>query len=215
MISFEMKSRMFRGVDGFASFVCRNFIHGGSSLGSFPCLINKGEHVLGNKKYIYIFYVTHVAVLLHWHWPAQFLALSCFCACDQLEQSWLPCIRADSTHPFLDPPLHPGMDLSPLLIPGCINQNISIVKNRKYTTTLLIVENIWTIIWQFNKGEKKQTETKHSMTYFFHMRTPVSFGILWTEWKALDSSGEIKLAHLLTKAAVGHVRLWGQIHGHL
>lgn len=139
MISFEMKSRMFSGVDGFASFVCRNFIHGGSSLGSFPCLINKGDHVLGNN---FFSHVTHVDILLHWHRPVQFLVLSCFCACDRLERSWLPCTRADSTHPFLDPPLHPGMDFSPLLIPGCINQNISIVKNRKYTTTLLIIQTI-------------------------------------------------------------------------
>lgn len=41
MISFEMKSRMLRCVAGFASFVCRNFIHGGSSPGVFPCFIKK------------------------------------------------------------------------------------------------------------------------------------------------------------------------------
>lgn len=41
MISFEMKSLMFRGVAGFASFPCRNFIHGGSSQGRLPCYIHR------------------------------------------------------------------------------------------------------------------------------------------------------------------------------
>lgn len=41
MMSFEMKSLIFRGVAGFDSLPCRNFIHGGSSLGTFPCFIKK------------------------------------------------------------------------------------------------------------------------------------------------------------------------------
>lgn len=43
MMSLEMKSRMFRGVEGLASFVCRNFIQGGSSVATTPCLISRGE----------------------------------------------------------------------------------------------------------------------------------------------------------------------------
>lgn len=48
MISFEMKSLIFRGVAGFDSFTCRNFIHGGSSPGMFPCFINKEESILND-----------------------------------------------------------------------------------------------------------------------------------------------------------------------
>lgn len=36
IISFAMKSRIFSGVAGFANFPCRNFIQGGSSLGTLP-----------------------------------------------------------------------------------------------------------------------------------------------------------------------------------
>lgn len=40
----------------------------------------------------------------------------------------------------------------------------------------------------------------------------MSFRVLGVDGKALDSGGEIKLTHLLAQAAVGHVRLGGQIH---
>lgn len=45
IISFEMNSLIFKGVAGFASFPCRNFIHGGSSLGTFPCVSSKQQYV--------------------------------------------------------------------------------------------------------------------------------------------------------------------------
>ncbi len=50
------------------------------------------------------------------------------------------------------------------------------------------------------------------MTNSFCNSASVSFRVLGAEGKALDSGGEIKLTHLLTEAAVGHVRLGGQIH---
>lgn len=37
MMSLEIKSRMLRGVEGLDSFVCRNFIQGGSSVATAPC----------------------------------------------------------------------------------------------------------------------------------------------------------------------------------
>lgn len=40
----------------------------------------------------------------------------------------------------------------------------------------------------------------------------LSFRVLRAVREALDSGGEIKLAHLLAKAAVSHVGLGGQIH---
>lgn len=43
----------------------------------------------------------------------------------------------------------------------------------------------------------------------------VYFRVLGAQGEALDSSGEIKLAHLLTQAAVGHVGLGGQIRRHV
>lgn len=45
MISFEIKSRMLRCVAGFTNFVCRNFIHGGSSP-VFPCFIKRRERII-------------------------------------------------------------------------------------------------------------------------------------------------------------------------
>lgn len=53
---------------------------------------------------------------------------------------------------------------------------------------------------------------ENHMTNSFSNGTSVSFRVLGAEGKALDSSGEIKLTHLLTQAAVGHVRLGGQVH---
>lgn len=53
---------------------------------------------------------------------------------------------------------------------------------------------------------------RNSKTYPFYNCGPLSFWILGAKGKALDSSGEIKLTHLLTQAAVGHVRLGGQIN---
>lgn len=50
------------------------------------------------------------------------------------------------------------------------------------------------------------------MTDSFYNGASASFRVLGTDGKALDSSREIKLTHLLTQAAVGHVRLGGQIH---
>lgn len=50
------------------------------------------------------------------------------------------------------------------------------------------------------------------MTNSFCSSASVSFRVLGAEGEALDSGGEIKLTHLLTQAAVGHVRLGGQIH---
>lgn len=55
MISFEIKSLMLRCVAGFANFVCRNFIHGGSSSGVFPCFIYKKmlEQIIAVLDYAY------------------------------------------------------------------------------------------------------------------------------------------------------------------
>lgn len=55
-------------------------------------------------------------------------------------------------------------------------------------------------------------ETTNYTTNSFCNGASVSFRVLGAEGKALDPGGEIKLTHLLTEAAVGHVRLGGQIH---
>lgn len=47
------------------------------------------------------------------------------------------------------------------------------------------------------------------MTNSFCNHASGSFWILGAEREALDSSGEIKLTHLLAQAAVGHVGLGG------
>lgn len=52
-------------------------------------------------------------------------------------------------------------------------------------------------------------QDKIHMTNSFRNDSSVSFWILGAERKTLDSSGEIKLTHLLTQAAVGHVGLGG------
>lgn len=46
----------------------------------------------------------------------------------------------------------------------------------------------------------------------FHRGSFVSLWVLGVEGEALDSCGEVKLTHLFTQAAVGHVRLGGQVH---
>lgn len=53
MISFEIKSRMLRCVAGFANFVHRYFIHGGSSPGVFPYFIKKQEQIIAMFDYVF------------------------------------------------------------------------------------------------------------------------------------------------------------------
>lgn len=43
------------------------------------------------------------------------------------------------------------------------------------------------------------------MTNPFYSGASLSFRVLGAQGKALDSGGEIKLTHLLTQTAVGHV----------
>lgn len=50
------------------------------------------------------------------------------------------------------------------------------------------------------------------MTNSFHDGSSLSLRVLGAEGKALDSGGEIKLTHLLTQAAVGHVGLGRQVN---
>lgn len=141
----------------------------------------------------------------HGNWPHQFWGLCCSFACDRWDQSRSPCIHADSAHPFRDPPLHPGKYLRPLLFPRC-------------TAGFLYFNQHW-IIFSFILQVTCDSANKYiqDITYVtnsFRNRASVSFWILGAERKTLDSGGEIKLTHLLTQAAVGHVGLGGQIHRH-
>lgn len=54
--------------------------------------------------------------------------------------------------------------------------------------------------------------TANHMTNPFYNGASFSLWVLGAERKALNPGGEIKLTHLLTQAAVGHVRLGGQVN---